>query len=114
MTSAIETLPHAATIKARAYTPADIADVQARLRRGARRWSDASWAIDTAVSLERKAANGYRASDILGDASWNLLHYSEAVQDATDAALEFLEAYEPRRSLLDTLCDAWRRFWTAD
>lgn len=61
------------------------------LRAEARRWNDLSWALDSAMSLRRKAdpATGYRASEALGDAgSWaSRDHYDRQVNLAAVAGM---------------------------
>lgn len=62
-------------------------DVGDRLRAEARRLSDASWRLDSAASLVRKAKLGYRANPLIGDAAWNVgaaeAVYNQALADAT-------------------------------
>lgn len=64
---------------------ADLAD---EIRREAQRMCALSWALDSALSLRRKAepSTGYRSTEGLGDAPWNPADYDRKIIDAVSAA----------------------------
>lgn len=66
------------------------------LRSFARRASDFAWALDSALSLQRKsrAEVGYRSSDATGDQPWDASAYAAKVKVAHIQALSYLRHYE--------------------
>lgn len=60
-------------------------EIQAELAAGraaSRIVSDAAWALETAVSMERKARLGYRSNPKLGDAPWDGDEYTAKIAAA--------------------------------
>jgi hypothetical protein len=73
----------------RTETPADqpdIEDTANKLRGYARRLNAASWKLDTAMSMLRKAKSGYRANPLLGDQAWEVAEYENRVRVAREEA----------------------------
>lgn len=72
----------------------DIEDTANKLRAWACRLNAASWKLDTAMSMLRKAKAGYRSNPILGDTSWEVEEYENRVRCAREEAERLITELE--------------------
>lgn len=66
--------------------PVNIEDTANLLRAWACRLNTASWKLDSAMSMLRKAKAGYRSSTLLGDYTWEIAMYENRVRCAQEEA----------------------------
>jgi hypothetical protein len=56
-------------------------EIAAEFRQRVRVLSDASWRLDSAISMVAKAKHGYRSNPLLGDAAWDATGYERTLAD---------------------------------
>lgn len=72
----------------------NIEDTANTLRCYAARLNAASWKLDSAMSMLRKAKSGYRASPLLGDRPWGVAEYEAKVEAARREAEDIIKEIE--------------------